>query len=75
MKCITKEEQDYLFRLALSFERKLFPDVLQGENKNQQVIPMTVVDKSFCDIDTEKTLADKGWITFFNSYFLVPKVT
>ena len=65
MKCITKEEQDYLFHLALLFERKLFPDVLQGGNKNHQVIPVSVVDKRFCDIDTKKTLADKGWKEFF----------
>ena len=65
MKCITKEKQDYIFRLALWFEQKVFPDVLQGENKNHQVIPVTVVDKSFCDIDTKKTLANKGWKEFF----------
>jgi len=34
MKCITKEEQDYLFRLALSFERKLFPGELHDKNEN-----------------------------------------
>ena len=65
MKCITKEKQDYIFLLALWFEQKLFPDVLQGENKNHQVIPVSVVDKRFCDIDTKKTLANKGWKEFF----------
>ena len=68
MICITKEEQDSLFQLSLSYKRKLFSDILQGNKDNYQVELLPAVDEKFCDIDTEKTLADKGWNKFFKSF-------
>jgi len=68
MICITKEEQDSLFQLSLSYKRKLFSDILQGNKDNYEVELLPAVEEKFCEIDTEKTLADKGWKKFFKSF-------
>jgi len=66
--CIKKEDKHWLLEKSLLFESRLFKDwnsSQRGEDEHRSKFDAAIQKHKFCNLDVERSIADKEWNDFF----------